>query len=152
MNLRNRLPFGVAVVTAFTLGVAGPAYAGSVTGIWGYYGPQAGISYQNQNAVYTNGPSGPEYAYTTASTQGGNAPAGYMGVTTRLYAAATGFMWADNGPSYSSGNIVSMSLPAGNSTDLHQYFYAKGLTYAYNGNGYNTYESFQSPNIFGDSN
>ena len=44
-----------------------------------------------------------------------------------------------------------MSLPASNSVDLNQYFYADGTTYAYNGNGYSSYASFQSPNILGNS-
>ena len=34
-----------------------------------------------------------------------------------------------------------MSLPASNSVDLNQYFYADGTTYAYNGNGYSSYAS-----------
>ena len=87
----------------------------------------------------------------TVSTQGGNAPAGYMGVLARLYSESGHLYWSV-GPTYTSGASAAFSTFAGDQVDLNQNFYSDGTTYAYNGNGYNAYSSLQSPFILGSSN
>lgn len=136
-------------LTSALLAVA--ASAGSVSGSWAAYGPQAGYSYYNYNGVTTNGTSGPVSAIATAQNQSGsNAPAGYMGVYARLFRDDGSLVW-DAGNHYNSGPAVSITIPASYFYNLNWTYYSKGLTYAYNGNGYNTYSTFQSPFIVGNT-
>lgn len=154
MSLRASKAFIPSLVGSLTFGLgvaAMPSRAGSTTGVYGYYGPQAGYSYKNQNSIYTNGTYGPVYAYVGVNTQkGGNAPSGYIGLVARMYQSSW-FLVSDSGsPQYNSGQASGFSLAASKSgPDLATNFYSKGLTYAFNGSGYNTYSSFQSPDIYG---
>jgi hypothetical protein len=68
--------FALVAVLALS---SGSAIAATATGSFGYYGPQAGWSYKNQNTIHSYPTS--VYAVTAAYTNpGGNAPAGYIGV------------------------------------------------------------------------
>ena len=73
-----------------------------------------------------------------------------MGAYARLYRNDGSLVW-DSGTYYNSGPAFSYSVPASYFYDLGWTFYSKGLTYAYNGNGYNTYSTFQSPYLIGDT-
>jgi hypothetical protein len=120
------------------------AMAGTAVGAWGYYGPQAGIAYRNQNTIVT----GSSYAYGNIYIQtqplGTLAPAGYMGAQARMHkdgvlCRATG--WLYNSAGATSHFAATSSVPCGEGV-----YRAQGSSKAWTGYAYNTYASFTSPN------
>jgi hypothetical protein len=80
----------------------------------------------------------------------GNAPVGYMGAKARLY-NDSGVLKASSDYIYNSEE----SSGVGATTSPHKKagtYYSKGLTRAYNGNGYDEYTTFQTPNAAVSSN
>lgn len=136
-------------VLAFIVGIlfatsTATVFAATATSSWGYYGPYLGYSYKNQAMVSDNVRL---YASTTAANQAtGNVPTGYMGAKAMLYNSSNQLIdftsWY-----YNNGPANSLSVPTLGSGFSSGTYYSKGMTAAYNGNGYNQYYTFQSPNI-----
>lgn len=127
------------------MSVAGVAYANSIS--WGNVkdtGTINGYNYYNQAWIQTV----PNLAGASMGTvNGGNAPSGYMGIQASLYSAG-GTLCQDTLPYYysaSSTNYIGVGTVgicgAGN-------YYSKGWSRAYNGNGYTTYPSYLSPDLY----
>lgn len=119
------------------------AYAASAYSPWGYYGPYLGYSYQNRASIltYTDSAS----AYTDVQNQtSGNVPTGYMGLKARMYNSSNSLV-SQSDYSYNSQPLYSMARST--STTSHGTYYSKGLTQAYNGNGYVEYTTFASPSL-----
>jgi hypothetical protein len=130
-----------SLVFGTAMGIAGVAVAGSAYGSFGYYGPQAGYSYKNQNSVLTG--SGSPQGFVNAITQdNSNAPGGYMGGLSRLY--TNGALCASGDTMYNSGAQPSLQVVVGHDCGTGAY-HAEGTTYAWTGSGYNSYSSFPSP-------
>ena len=107
----------------------------------GYYGPINGYSYKNKGDISNDTRL---WAGTVAHSTDGNVPTGYIGVKSRLYKSdalckSTDFIY---NTSRAAGLSNSTSGDCGSGT-----YYSKGVSAAYNGNGYDTYNTFQSPNI-----
>lgn len=139
------------MASAFTLGIlislgVMVAYAGAVYGNWGNYGPVNGYSYKNRAMaqVYNN--------YLGAGTDVSNqayvsVPAGYMGAKARLYNSSNVLVDFST-MEYNSVSVISFGVLFQRNSYPRGYYYSKGITAAYNGNGYTQYTTLQSPNIY----
>lgn len=113
---------------------------------WRYFGSINGITYKGQSFVYASSTSASGSgiswgsAWTESSTPVG---AGRLGAAARLY-KSNGALVKSSAVSYSGGSCsvhratTSIYYGSGN-------FYAKGTSYVYNGNGYNSYTLYSSP-------
>ncbi len=136
------------VVCAFMVGIligvsTTLASAATISSPWGYYGPFLGYSYKNQATVSNDGHL---YAYSRAENQQSeNIPTGYMGALAVLYKSDV--VCESTGWAYNSGPAVAFykyTVGPGCGSGI---YYSKGLTSAYNGDGYSEYYTFQSPSI-----
>lgn len=134
------------------LGLAGTTAAWAattVTGSKGYYSTY-GWNYYNYNQLTNAGAEGSwgtTYAY---HDNDGSVPGGYMGAYARVY-TPSGHLCVSGGWTYNYAGAVGVgettsggiqaTCGAGN-------YYSQGLTRAYNGNGYNTFTTFQSPQLY----
>lgn len=124
--------------------IAVPIYAAYAESPWGYYGPHLGYLYKNQARVSDDVRL---YAGTGVYNQDtGNVPTGYMGVKSQLFKSDELYrytdMWYNDSPSAGLGNSTLSGYDDPSGT-----YYSKGITAAYNGNGYTNYYTFQSPSI-----
>ncbi|TEB16090.1 hypothetical protein Psfp_01688 [Pelotomaculum sp. FP] len=124
-----------------SIGVA--AYA--VTSDWYDIGTVYGYPYRNQAEAFLTGGGVQATTYIERSTAG-NVPSGYLG--------AQAFMYNSSGAIYNASNWVYNTstvhglyqvLPSGGING--QYYYSKGLTQVWNGNGYNQYSTYRTPNV-----
>lgn len=138
-----------ALTIGIFLGMSGMiAYASfsSVESNWIKYGPVNGYYYQNQSYCAKDTELPGAWAGTTVLPQWyGSAPAGYMGAQANLYNSAgskisTGSWRYNSSTSYGISAVSSY-------TSQNGVYYSKGQTAAYNGNGYNYYSTYRSPNI-----
>lgn len=109
---------------------------------YGYYGPIAGQSYRNQ-ATADNVGTGHADTYVLDTT--GSSPAGWMEAEARVF-ISTGAMCSTSGmiPAPSAGSTWAAHKQ---NTCGYGLRYSYGKSAAYNGNGYNYYYTFKSPNI-----
>lgn len=131
-------------VAGIILGVGTTVYGAVVTSPYGYYGPFLGYSYKNQATTW-DGSSGGIRGEATVSVDGsGTAPAGYMGAQARLFKDDVLYlynsMWYNSSPTTRMADQTDSAFPSGT-------YYSKGITAAYNGNGYSQYYTFQSPSL-----
>lgn len=143
--LKVLLP-SIAALTGLIAGGPGLASAATSTGPWGLYGPQLGISYKNQSTA-TFVTTTFVYAGTTAATQSGSAPIGYMGVYPRLLKNGAlcnvGSGWTYN--TVATSSLVAWTYNGGCGADGD--YQGQGYTKAYTaaGSGYNTYTTYITP-------
>jgi hypothetical protein len=138
------------VTFAFLLGLVVPlgataAYASIAYGSYRYFGPIDGYNYQNQ-ATLDNSSEDYAGAYIQNSDYL-NEPSGYMGIQATLYTSSgsicTQTSWyymSGSGGGIGLGTYPGANCGAGN-------YYSKGWSRAYNGNGYDTYGTNQSPQL-----
>ncbi|MHB9094618.1 MAG: hypothetical protein ACYC21_08080 [Eubacteriales bacterium] len=135
-------------VCAFMVGIlmsisAVIAYAATAESPWGYYGPYLNYSYQNKASIVTGSSS--VSAYTDVQNQAfANVPTGYMGAKAMMYNSSNSLV-AQSDYRYNTQPLYSMSQST--SITTHGTYYSKGLTQAYDGNGYVTYTTFASPSL-----
>lgn len=136
----------IAMTAAALLAYAPSAYASTAYSPYGYYGPFLGYEYYNQS--YVSNDYGQLVARSSANVySGGNgeAPTGYMGVLPRLFKGSALCAQPSN-YSYNPSPAVGYDVPVYAYCGSGSYS-SYGVTKAYNGNGYNAYFTFQSPNI-----
>jgi len=110
--------------------------------IWLYYGPVAGITYQNQSSISTN--SIMTGGVTVEPKNGATIPGGWSGGQASIYlngalcSSAAMYYYPDSTAYGWSGGITVRNCGSGNYT-------ARGSTAAYNGSGYNYYYTATSP-------
>ena len=118
-------------------------YATITNSNYGYYGPINGYSYENQATAVANTSA---YAYTWVSTTGDDqVPAGYMAAQAKVY-NSSGVLKKSSDLVYNDDPCIGYNTVTPN-TIWSGTYYSKGLTKAYNGNGYDTYYTFTSPNV-----
>lgn len=130
--------FMISILLGTSVTVVYAAYASSNNR---YYGPINGYEYYNCAIVYDD---------ASATTwvlldQTGQVPTGYMGARARLY-TSDGTLREDSGWTYSDEPLAGWYVD----TDTQIWsgtYYSQGYSAAYNGNGYNTYSTYRSPNI-----
>ncbi|MDI6799996.1 MAG: hypothetical protein QMD53_04935 [Actinomycetota bacterium] len=137
-------------ICAFLVGVISTAsvvtaYAAMAYSNWRDYGPVMNINYQNRAKVFTD--ANYAIAYTDVKTKSGNnVPAGYMGAYVRLYKNGTlikeSKRWEYTNSSTRSFVVVVLEYGIRGSN-----YYSKGISASYNGNGYNTVATYQSPSL-----
>ncbi|MEW5952828.1 MAG: hypothetical protein AB1815_03590 [Bacillota bacterium] len=147
MVKRNLKVVFCTFMVGILLGISTAAYAASLSSSWKYYGPVNGYKYKNQAVVSTHSGIGVS-AHTQVSSDGsGNIPIGYMGAKAMLY-KENGDLWVSTSWEYNDiilyGFAKSTSVQSASSGS---YYYSKGKTKAYHGDGYNEYWTFSSPNI-----
>lgn len=98
------------------------------------FGPVYGYSYKNWSFVTSDWNVDEVNARTTiGNSSGGSTPAGYMGVSPYLYYNNT--LCSYSGPHYSPSSTVNYSAIIGANCGNGTY-HSNGITYAYNGSGY----------------
>lgn len=121
--------------------------AATVSSSWGYYGPILDYQYRNMASI-TNDPDVSRASTTVEVYPTGSAPIGYMGYQARLYKSNGDLVISSNwgyNPYEVPAVETSVYFPKDSSSG---YYYSKGLTSAYNGDGYTVYNTFQSPNLY----
>lgn len=118
------------------------AYAGVANSVYVSYGPVLGYTYKNQASISTGGSSAAAYTWVQNYNYA-NVPTGYMGAKAMMYnSAGTLVTYSDylynSSPSYGFNQMITRSASGT--------YYSKGLTQAWNGSSYYTYNTAQSPN------
>lgn len=91
--------------------------------------------------IWSNGAQ----ARTDVDSINGTVPAGYIGLYCRLY-NSSGTLKKSSGWVYNDNPLVGFSTGT-QTLNASGTYYSKGASKAYNGNGYNSYDTYQSPNL-----
>lgn len=103
-----------------------------------------GYNYEFTASVHNNSSSA--WAFTNLSNEDSeNVPTGYMGVLPRLY-DSNSILKKSGGWQYNSTSASGMGLSSGKIYTLGTY-YSFGQVKLYDGNGYDTYDTYRSPII-----
>lgn len=102
----------------------------------------SGYSYEIYAEIYTS--SSLAVARTSISSLSGNVPTGYMGILMRLY-NSSGTLIKSSDWHYNSMPASGMNGPVSYSTTSGSY-YSYGKAQIFNGNGYDEYSTYISPN------
>ncbi|TCK92631.1 hypothetical protein EDC19_1782 [Natranaerovirga hydrolytica] len=117
-------------------------FAGSAWSPEGYFSVY-GYNYSNKSFISTSSSTYNGWTWLGASNK--MPPAGYMGAQTRIYNDANDALVASSTMTYSTQDAWSMGSDGCFRSVSFGSYYSKGLTRVYNGNGYESYNSFQSP-------
>ncbi len=141
LSRTHRLLAASSFAIATIVGAAGVAQATAVYSIWGSYGPIQGIAYANQ--AVTNNNSIMVGHISVKSTNGKTIPGGWSGGRATLY--RNGAVCSSASMTYYSNPTTSWSGGTTIKNCGHGDYTTKGVTAAYNGNGYSNYYTFTSP-------
>ncbi len=115
------------------------ANAGTASSSYGYY-TDGGVSYRNQATISTS--AGKAVAGTTVWATSGSVPGGWIGLRARLFSGST--LIQEGGTQYNGGSATSIGT--GTTRYSSGTWKSYGVTYGWNGSGYNAHYTFQSPN------
>ncbi|PKM80684.1 MAG: hypothetical protein CVU88_04430 [Firmicutes bacterium HGW-Firmicutes-13] len=139
--------FIIGILIGFSASIA---FASTATSPWGYYGPHMGYNYRNHSQIETGtSPFGNllnSYAKVEANPLQAM-PTGYMGTQGRIY-DTSGVLISFSDWGYNNEGNVSIASYTHANNSPQGYYYGRGQTRAYNGNGYTTYWTFSTPNIY----
>ncbi|WP_298335851.1 hypothetical protein [Ferrimicrobium sp.] len=113
-----------------------------------YYGPVKGWNYNNQSCiVFSTGSAGSYGDISVNTDEHDNAPSGYMGILARVF-ADDGDLCEESSWYYNDGSAAGIEDAVYRPAAVcgAGYYYSSGLSRAYNGDGYYTYSSSDSPN------
>ncbi len=138
---RWTMAIAAALLAGVGVGLATPANAGTALSSFGYF-TVAGNQYVNYAAILTS--TGHAQASTTTSFSSGSTPTGYAGSRGRLFTSGgslscEGANTYNPGPSYSAIGYSCTRTSSGA-------WYSYGVSLGFNGSGYNSYYTYQSPN------
>lgn len=140
----RRLTVAAAVMVAIGFGATiapAAASAGSASSSNGYYSDN-GRGYYNRAEMNTS--AGKAWAVTVVGPSNGQGvPGGWMGARARLF-SSNGALVQESNTVYNGQNSTLLSVPTTRYANGSWYSY--GVTYGWNGNGYNPHYTFQSPN------
>lgn len=144
-RLKNLRTILCAFLISVFLGTSATVvYANSVNSNDRNYGPVNGYKYYNNASVINN--TNLCARTWVMMTEGGNqVPTGYMGGKARLYTSG-GSLKRESEWIYNDQPIAGYGVYTNNYNQSGTY-YSKGISAAYNGNGYTTYSTYQSPNL-----
>lgn len=120
-------------------------FAATVSSSWGYYGPFLGYQYRNMSTISNDFYN--EYSTQVEVYPYDHAPVGYIGLKAQLYTSA-GVLVGSSDWFYNTSELSYIGLKKSAIGLTSGYYYSKGLSSAYNGNGYSVYSTFQSPNLY----
>jgi len=108
-----------------------------------------GYSYKSQSWIsdYYGGMDALFAGVTCSNQVAGNIPVGYMGCQAQLYDSNNNLIAYTNW-SYNKIAENSMGIIRWGDSYNSGYYYSRGKTAAYNGNGYNYYWAYISPNLY----
>lgn len=146
------------VISVFLLGIllgisSNVVVAATAESPYGYIGPILGYSYRNKATIFD---SYYEYEHgrietlleTNPSTQ--YVPTGYMGAQARLFNTSDSLVLSSK-MNYTISSTFAVSWGLNITTPLTPgYYYSMGATDVYNGDGYSSYRTFKTPNMFLD--
>lgn len=145
MFRRNLRTIFCLFLVSVLLGVSASVVYAAVKSNWKNYGPINTYSYRNQASAGINNWNEVYASTWVENTDSENVPAGYMGNKARLY-SSSGSLLEQSVWDYNDDPCGGFSQIAPTRSQSGTY-YSKGQTKAYTGNGYNTYDTYQSPNI-----
>ena len=134
-------------VLSFLAAFAPAALAGVVTGSTGQ-STVAGRAYHNSATIATYpGSNHQASALTNTAPWGFTAPAGWVGSQGRLFKSAGGALYCAGSTSYNGSSSASGTFSSGSSCIVHiaSAWYSYGISYGWNGNGYDSFYTFLSP-------
>lgn len=129
------------------------AHAVLVFAPYGYFSSY-GYDYENYTGLYNDSPDN-QKMYSYAGVKVDNASdvdIGYMGASARIYtsngklAKSTPYVYNEKIEKECVSTLCVLNAPFDS-----KYYYAKGETKAYNGNGYDAYNTFATPNLATDA-
>ncbi len=103
-----------------------------------------GYTYQFGAAIQTN--YGSAAAHTSINGPMSGVPEGYMGVLCRLY-NSSGTLLETSDWMYNDTKCIGMEFTCRPYTTYSGLYYSCGQVQIYNGNGYDTYTTYRSPNL-----
>jgi hypothetical protein len=136
--LRRSVILGLAGFILALSGTAGAVTSSSGTATNGSF---EGLSYTNRASVDNTN----DRAWTTISASG-VAPTGYMGALGRLY-RSSGTLCKQSTVGYTTFPSSTYSRYTSSGGCGAGYYYGQGTSYRFNGNGYNAYATFRTPNL-----
>lgn len=140
--LKPRSIIFVAIVYCAVLFSSFAIFAGSGWSSDGYFSVY-GYDYSNKSYMSTSSSSYSGWTWIGASNK--MPPAGYIGAQTRIYNDANNALVAYSSMTYSSQDMWSFGSDGCFESATSGSYYSKGLSKVYNGNGYDSYNTFQSP-------
>lgn len=146
LKMAERLGLIGVLTAAISLGaVAAPAFAGTATSQISQVNLY-GVVYQSHATIVTS--SGTSQASTTSGRTGGSqAGSGWIGVNGRSFDASNNALRCESGFQYTTGTQQSKTAWSCQTVAAWGYsWYSYGVTRQWNGNGYNNYYTFKSPN------
>jgi hypothetical protein len=138
------LTLTAAFLVSFLAAVPIGASAGTASSSVGSFS-SGGHSYTNQAVIHTS--TGSASAQTLTAPSGYTAPAGWVGSRGRLFASG-GTLSCESSNLYSTGSLVSGQYWSQYSCTRTTTgaWYSYGVSLVWNGSGYNSVYTFQSPN------
>lgn len=145
MNKMTRVSTVLVLILVMVLGLVITAFA-DTSSSW-QYKTVNGYSYMYRSSIwnryFTSGNT-IEAVAEVKTSNGNNAPAGYMGAQARLYTSSGSLMYASS-TVYNSSAVINIYAYSSRTTSSG-YFYSQTRASFYNGNGYTTYTANKSPN------
>ncbi len=135
------IAIAAAFVASVFVGLGNAANAGQATSALGYYTVN-GHQYQNQAVIWTQ----TNYAYATTINgwSSGTATSGWAGARGRLFTSG-GTLSCEGANTYNSAGVNNATgLSCSRSTSGAWYSY--GVALGWNGSGYTSFYTYQSPN------
>lgn len=128
------------------LGITTAAYASSLKSPYHYYGPIFDKQYRNQAIVTSHANVGVS-ASTLVESLSGNVPAGYMGAQANLYNVEGQLVRASSWRYNTSPLVGFVQSTNAHSASSGSYWYSRGRTSAYNGDGFTQFLTLATPMI-----
>lgn len=146
MVKRNPKVVFCAFILGMFFGISTAAYAASLTSDYKNYGPIFGKEYRNQ-AIVSTFPGVGVGASTLVESRSGNVPTGYMGAQANLY-NVEGVLIRATSWRYNTSPLVGFSQNTSvHSASSGSFWYSKGRTAAYDGEGFSYFDTYATPMI-----
>lgn len=146
-TLWTRLAFAAALAFAGSAVLANAAVAGQAVSAHGFYSV-GGINYENYAAINTNHDFNHQaYSVTLVKSTNQPIPGGWAGAMPRRM-DGNGTLLCSGTYTYNGGQLAVGAVlnPSGCFINNHSVYSSRGLTRAWNGASYVTYNTFLSPN------
>jgi hypothetical protein len=145
--MRLKTARGIAVSATIIVGMllttSGVAFAQGIA-IGNVYNYTDGYKYDNQNTIDTTAGRPAVASINVATQNGGNVPAGYMGVKAMMF-YSNGSLCRAGSWTYNGSSTFSMFATTSPGCGSGPVYYSQGASAAYNGHGYDTFPSWPSP-------
>lgn len=142
---RLLIPRNILFVSIFYLTILSLSYVIYAGSSWSPDGYFSVYGYDYSNRSYISTTTGSYNGYTYISCSNKQVPAGYMGAQSRIYNSSNDALVSYSSMAYSGSTLWSFGSDSVYNSITSGSYYSKGLTKVYNGDGYGSYSTFQSP-------